>query len=320
MKRVTLPGTDLTTSELGFGSTGGRISDRERLRLYQVALDHGITHFDTARAYGVGGAEGVLGRFLAGRRDQVTVTTKLGILPPSSGAFLRVARLAARTAERLLPSTGARAKQVAARRLLTGKRFSLDDARTSFETSLRELGTDHVDILLLHECAPDDVQEDLLDFLDERVQAGQVRFTGIATGVESTAAITRRDAAFPAIVQVANSATEPSLERLSLAGRATITHSPFSTGLAPLRAALSTLPDLAQRWTRELQADISDLRTLSNLMLSYALRANRGGVVLFFSRRTEHIAANAADASGSPAFSDDRLAAFARLVREHRLS
>jgi aryl-alcohol dehydrogenase-like predicted oxidoreductase len=315
MRRVTLRGTEVETSALGFGSSGGRISDRERLRLYHLVFDHGITHFDTARAYGVGGAEGLLGKFLAGRRDQVTVTTKLGILPPSSWALLRTARSAARIAERIIPAAGTRAKQAAGNRLLTGKRFSIDDARKSLETSLRQLGTDYVDFLLLHECDPEDLYEDLISFLDERVRAGQVRFTGIATGPDSTAAIAHQRSPFPTIVQVGNSAVTPNLQGLHVEDRAVITHSPFGPGLARIRSVLSSSPSLQSRWSRELQADFSDPRTLSGWMLSYALWHNREGIVLFYSQREDHIVADAANAAGQP-FSDLSLVTFARLIQD----
>jgi aryl-alcohol dehydrogenase-like predicted oxidoreductase len=50
--------------------------------MLERAFALGITHFDVARAYGFGRAEGILGKFLRGRRDQVTVATKLGLQPP----------------------------------------------------------------------------------------------------------------------------------------------------------------------------------------------------------------------------------------------
>ena len=319
MRSVTLPGTDLTTSRLGFGSTGGRISDRERLRLYEAAFDHGITHFDTARAYGLGAAEAVLGKFLVRRRDEVTITTKLGIVPPNSGPFLRAAKRTARTVERLLPSAGARAKQVAGNRLLTGRRFSVDEARASLETSLRELRTDYVDIVLLHECAESDLSEDLMTYLDARIHAGDVRFTGIATGPEDTASIMASNFDFPRVIQVANSVTEPNLERLSVGSRATITHSPFRAGFTRLREALASSPDSRERWVSELRTDYSE-EALLTLMLLYSLRANRTGIVLFYSQREGHIVTDAMTASRAPAFSDEQVAAFARLVREEGAS
>jgi aryl-alcohol dehydrogenase-like predicted oxidoreductase len=54
MRAVALPGTDLRPSRLGFGSAAlmARLGRRESIRLLEVAHEAGITHFDTARAYG----------------------------------------------------------------------------------------------------------------------------------------------------------------------------------------------------------------------------------------------------------------------------
>src|SRR3984893_1601208 len=73
-----------TTFPLGFGCvqlTTHR-EEAEAVAILQHAFALGITHFDVARAYGFGRAEGILGKFLRGRRDQVTVATKLGLQPP----------------------------------------------------------------------------------------------------------------------------------------------------------------------------------------------------------------------------------------------
>lgn len=311
MKRVTLPGTDLDASVLGLGSVGGRISDAERLRLYEVAFENGITHFDTARAYGVGGAERVLGAFMANKRASVTVTTKLGITPPPNRLFLRVAKGVARSVERLLPSAGGRAKRAAAGHLMAGGRFSVEEAQKSVETSLRELGTDHVDVLLLHECGADDVQSDLLEYLATCVVEGKARYTGIATSPHSTAAILERHLAFPTVVQLANSATEPNLARIPLRGQAVITHSPLSQSFRRIQALLASSIELARRWSDELRADLSDGRTLAALLLSYAVSANPDGVVLFSSTREDHITTNAGIFDDPQPFSDDQLALLA---------
>ena len=72
------------TFPLGFGCvqlTTHREAS-EAVSMLERAFALGITHFDVARAYGFGRAEGILGKFLRGRRDQVTVATKLGLHPP----------------------------------------------------------------------------------------------------------------------------------------------------------------------------------------------------------------------------------------------
>src|ERR1700688_434097 len=73
-----------TAFQLGFGCVQLTVHPRqaEAVAILEYAFSLGITHFDVARAYGFGRAEGILGKFLRGRRDQVTVATKLGLQPP----------------------------------------------------------------------------------------------------------------------------------------------------------------------------------------------------------------------------------------------
>lgn len=293
------------------------MSDEERVRLFEVAYDSGITHFDTARSYGMGAAERTLGRFIAGKRDLVTITTKLGILPPKPKRWMDLARAVMRGVERVAPSLGARAKQGAARRMIATGRFSLEDARSSLETSLRELRTDHVDVLLLHECLPGDLQDDLLDFLHQCVDGGKVRLTGTATGIQDTTAILARGLDFPSVLQVPNSVVEPGLERVDSVGRVLITHSALSC-LGAIGAAFAGSPLLAARWSEAVGIDCSDPRSLAALCLRYAVAANGEGVVLFSSSRPDHIRETAA-ALGDSSMSEEQVAAFAACVRRDLL-
>src|SRR3954466_15030358 len=77
VNRVTLRGTEVTTSALGYGCSQlmARLGRAESTRLLEAAFDAGISHFDTARSYGYGEAESALGDFIRGRREQVTVAT-----------------------------------------------------------------------------------------------------------------------------------------------------------------------------------------------------------------------------------------------------
>ena len=56
----------------------GEVDDAESIRAIHYALDHGITFFDTAANYGAGHSEHILGKALAGRRDQAVISTKFG--------------------------------------------------------------------------------------------------------------------------------------------------------------------------------------------------------------------------------------------------
>jgi D-threo-aldose 1-dehydrogenase len=310
MRAVVLPGTDLRTSVLGLGTTGGNISEAERLRVYGVAFEEGITHFDTARGYGLGAAEGLVGRFIAGKRDRVTITTKLGMLPPSDGSLLRIARVMGRRVQKLAPSVGARAKQATASKMTAVGKFSVSEARGSLETSLRELGTDHVDILLLHECQPEDVTDELVAFMEEVVADGKARYTGTATGLASTTTILARGQTFPAVVQLANSVVEPLPDGMP-SGRAVITHSSLS-GMERVKGALERSPSMAESWAAQLGLAVTDLRILARLALRFAA-CDPARIVVFSSTNVEHIRENVASVE-DPWMTDDEATRFARFV------
>lgn len=85
-KRGAMLTPHLTTQALpvGFGCAHLQYSSRSRLeslRLLEKAFEQGITHFDVARLYSAGEAEGVVGEFARGRRDRVVLVSKVGILP-----------------------------------------------------------------------------------------------------------------------------------------------------------------------------------------------------------------------------------------------
>jgi aryl-alcohol dehydrogenase-like predicted oxidoreductase len=313
MRKVALPGTDLVPSRLAFGSAllMGRLGRRESVRLLEVAHETGITHFDTARSYGYGEAESAVGTFLARHRDDVTVTTKLGMAPPRGGRGLRLAKAVARVATRRAPGlrrlAGRRAQQLG-----QAGRFDPREARASLETSLHELRTETVDILLLHECRPADLEtEGLLQFLEEAVREGKVRWFGIGTDGESTRAILSRRPEFAHVVQVAHNVVDPTLERLpGLAGRAVITHSAVRPALEPLLDAARR-----QRWSEALGVDCASPDVVGRLLLAYALESNRDGVVLFASASEERIRSNAALVDASD-FSVEQVRAFAQLAGE----
>ena len=84
MRYRTIPQTDISVSEVGFGvwtlATGwwGEKDDSESIRLLHAALDRGITLFDTADSYGSGRGETLLADAFADRRERVVYATKVG--------------------------------------------------------------------------------------------------------------------------------------------------------------------------------------------------------------------------------------------------
>lgn len=169
-------------SVLGLGCAPmlGRAGRRDSLRALAAAWDAGITFYDTARSYGYGESEALLGEFFdGGRRNQAVICTKFGILPAKKNWKQRVKPLA-QAAIKLLPAMRQAVRSQAVGQLIRAE-FSVPLLQTSVETSLRKLRTDYVDILLLH-AAPLGVLEkdDLLGALQGMVESGKVRMAGIS--------------------------------------------------------------------------------------------------------------------------------------------
>ena len=202
MRTVTLGDTGISSSVLGFGCSAvmGRMGRKASLAALGAACDAGISFFDTARSYGYGECEGLLGEFLRNRRDSVVISTKFGILPARTNPIKGALKPALRALLRLLPSARkAMQKQIAAQ-FSTGN-FSVAVLHESLETSLRALRTDYVDLLFLHE-PPVSVmqQDDLLAALEQLVTEGKVRRFGIASHppvVEAALAAGLRTIQFP---------------------------------------------------------------------------------------------------------------------------
>ena len=161
MKQVSLAG--LEVSRLGLGCmgmsafyTGKGTDDAESIRTIHRALDLGVTFFDTAEIYGPYTNEELFGRALAGRRDEVVIATKFGLLSHRGG-----------DGGRTLDSHP-------------------DNARAAVEGSLKRLGTDHIDLYYQHRVDPKVPIEDTVGALAELVQAGKIRHIGLSEAAPET--------------------------------------------------------------------------------------------------------------------------------------
>lgn len=229
MDYVTLAPGLPASSRLGFGcgSVMGRVSRRESERAVAAALDHGITHFDVARAYGYGEAEGLLGVALKGHRDRVVVASKFGLSPPRASGALRRLKPLAQGLVAAVPGLRPLLRSAIGANARAADRFSVAAAKASLDRSLAALATDYLDILFLHDCEADDLTGDLTAFLDAQIAAGKIRAYGAATSIEAVAALERRRGA-AMLYQFANSLALPNAETLPNGARRFIAHSPFS--------------------------------------------------------------------------------------------
>lgn len=169
-------------SELGLGCAAvlGRVGRRDSLSALHAAWDSGITLYDTARSYGYGESESLLGEFFAGkRRKDAVICTKFGILPAPQNWKRKIKPLA-QTAVRLFPGIRRAVQRQAANQLKVGE-FSVGLLERSLETSLRALRTDYVDMLLLHAAPMSAIEnDDVLEALERLVKRGTVRMAGVS--------------------------------------------------------------------------------------------------------------------------------------------
>ncbi len=123
----------VSTVGLGCNNFGWHIDEAASREVIHAALDAGITHFDTAAAYGDGESERILGRALGDRRDEVVIATKFG------------------------------------NRVSTAP----DAVKQQCEDSLRRLGTDRIDLYYLHKPNDETPIADTLGALDDLVRRGR---------------------------------------------------------------------------------------------------------------------------------------------------
>lgn len=198
MRAIILPGTELFSSRLGFGTASLHhlTSGVQRQRLLHMALDQGFTHFDTARMYGEGMAERALGEFLApGLRQRVTIATKFGMAAQVWQERFPALMYSKRAFGRVTHFAGWRGEPVRARC------WTEDAAEASLAASLRALKTDWVDVLLVHEPRSEDLPnlQALSAWLLRQKACGRVRYLGLAGHAASCLGIYQ---AMPGVFQI----------------------------------------------------------------------------------------------------------------------
>lgn len=164
---------------LGCAAMLGSVDRRRSVQAIGTALDAGIRHFDVARSYGYGQAERLLGRCLGHRRQAVRIIGKYGI-PPAAGLRANLIRTLRGGMVGIRYWRWRRPPGVD----LSGSAFWSPAAlREGLETSLRELRSDWLDVLLLH-TPPADIlaRGELIGELERLRERGKVLLWGISGG------------------------------------------------------------------------------------------------------------------------------------------
>lgn len=281
----------ITLSPLAFGcaSVMGKVAKPQAMRAMQAAFDVGVTHFDVARSYGFGRAEEVVGSFMKGRRDKVTVASKFGVVAPTLSLRTKALIPIGRVLTRMLPQLKARMKKKSGH-LLAQRNFELAYARQCLDQSLAALRTDYLDIYLLHE--PDAAllhRDELRTFMEDSVRAGKIRRWGCA--YQSVNDYAWASALGGDVIQFeGNIQTLSACAALLSDTRQRIVMRPFGGGFEDSKPALQTmLQDMALMETmHEMGASLADVA----LALSHQL-AGKSGTVLCSMFSPAHIKKNA---------------------------
>ncbi len=302
-------------SVLGYGTTSfmSAATTADRLALLETAYGSGITHFDTAAYYGYGEAERLLGRFLSGKRDQVTITTKFGI-EPSGVVKSRWINLSARRVLKLAPFLKTMLRRGAPQGGSTWGVFDPERAKASLQRSLTALQTDYVDLFLLHEPTVESAASaPLIDFLDAEVRKGAIRAYGCGGEWGQIQKIAESGVPTSRWLQFEDNPIFRHLEVAEAVGAKCITFAPFNTALPVLTEWLDERPAKLRVWSKELGVDCGDKEVLAGLLQASCHARNANGIVLFSSKRADRIKQAARVASGD-VFTDEQVTKFLKLT------
>ncbi|RMF88658.1 MAG: aldo/keto reductase [Planctomycetota bacterium] len=159
MQYLPLGNTGLYVSRICFGAMTfndkdsvfdhmiGGMSQAEADRMIGTVLDAGVNFFDTANVYGEGASERMLGKALAGKREDVVIATKVYFTTRTEINALGVSR---------------------------------KSIMREVDKSLQRLGTDYIDLYQVHSFDPTTPLEETLRALDDCVRMGKVRYIGLS--------------------------------------------------------------------------------------------------------------------------------------------
>ena len=230
IETIALGTQGLTVSRQGLGCMGmsdfyGPTDDAESIATIHRALELGVSFFDTSDMYGPYTNEVLVGKALAGHRDEAVIATKFGIVRDPDNPT---------------------------RRAVNGRP---EYVRQSCEASLQRLGVDHIDLYYQHRVDPDTPIEETVGAMGELVTQGKVRYLGLSEAAPAT--IRRAHAVHPiSALQTEYSVwsrdpEEEILPTLRELGIGFVPYSPLGRGF--LTGALRSLDDLDESDFRRYQ-------------------------------------------------------------------
>lgn len=291
---VTLPNGRRTTP-LGFGCASlmrlPEASDRQRL--LDLAVDLGIRHFDVARLYGLGQAEAELGSLLCRHPGKLTVATKCGLGEARAPSASTNRQRGLRRLLQLLPGMRPLARRFYSSHLVR-RDFSAAHCCLSLHTSLKQLGLEAVDLLLLHEPGPADAVDPAMEAcLQDLQRQGLIGGYGMSGLPEPTFSLwQQRPGLAPHIMQWEDDLFEPEPLALVPAMEAPQLRSRFGRirrSLQSIQQAFGAVPQLQRNWSERLNVDLAETDALVAVLLGAALAARPGEMMLFSSTSLDRL-------------------------------
>jgi len=267
----------------GHVGTWGHVDDNESIAAIQQAIDCGVNLIDTAPIYGLGHSEEIVGKATSGRRDQVLLATKCGVLAPATEGELPARSLA------------------------------YDSVIEECEASLRRLSTDVIDLYQCHWPDPETPIRETMRAMTTLLKQGRIRAIGVSNFSCEQIAAAREFGPIhcvqPELSLLQTRATEDLIPYCREHGIAVIAYSPLCKGLLTGKFSKSSIftdvrardPEFAgERFSRNLQI-VSALasiaarynKTVAQLALNWVATHPGVTAAIMGAKRPSQVAENA---------------------------
>jgi len=292
VKKNRLGGSELFVSEIGLGCMSLGTDEQQALSIIHEALERGVNFLDTADLYDHGRNEELVGKAIAGKRDQVILATKVG------------------------------------NRRIAGQEGWVWDASKAYilsavKQSLQRLGTDYIDLYQLHGGMIEDNIEEAIEAFEQLKQEGIIRAYGISSIRPN---VIREYASRSSIASVMNQysivdrrAEEEVLPLLQKEGISVIARGPLAsgalaTGRQPVKGVLDYELDELSKLREQLESIDANL---TQLAIRYSLSHPAVAVAIPGARTMEQLQQNIAAAS-MPALTSEQVSRIREISKANR--
>jgi len=249
---------------------------RDAIKMLNLAYENGITKFDTAPLYGKGYSEKIVGDFIKNKRNKVEITTKVGLGLNAKNALPASLALPLYSIKRKIKNTKkVTIPTISTPELLQHRIIDKNYILQSVEQSLKNLSTNYIDNLFLHEALPCFITDEGWAYLLKLKQDGIVHNLGIAAGYINLINLTTIELAECEFLQYENNLFYNSDELINK----------FPTKKHNYHSVLKHLPLLKiKNYTTE---------QVAGFLLCNAIKKNNtGGVVLFSTTKKDRLLSN----------------------------